>query len=74
MDLQPEGCQQRRVQPTGSWETSGSMLCAKGQEPSHLNVGAVHFSPGSRTAVCCFHEGGANPLRHRRKRTGAIPR
>jgi quercetin dioxygenase-like cupin family protein len=30
---------------------------ARGQEPSHLSVGAVHFSPGARTAWHS-HEGG----------------
>jgi quercetin dioxygenase-like cupin family protein len=32
-------------------------VVARGQEPSHLNVGAVHFSPGAHTAWHS-HDGG----------------
>jgi quercetin dioxygenase-like cupin family protein len=50
---------QQTVKGPAEWFTGDVWIdgVARGQEPSHLNVGAVHFSPGARTAWH-WHEGG----------------
>jgi quercetin dioxygenase-like cupin family protein len=56
MEVQPK-------QPTANgpaeWFTGDVYIdsIARGKEPSHLNVGAVHFSPGARTAWHSHHGG-----------------
>jgi quercetin dioxygenase-like cupin family protein len=55
--------ERRPKQPTGKgpaeWFTGDVWIdpVAQGEPPSKLNIGAVHFSPGSRTAWHS-HEGG----------------
>lgn len=50
---------QASVHGQASWFTGDVWIdaIARGREPSHLSVGAVHFSPGARTAWHS-HEGG----------------
>jgi quercetin dioxygenase-like cupin family protein len=56
MEVQPK---QPSVKGPADWFTGEVWIdpIARGQEPSHLSVGAVHFSPGARTAWHS-HEGG----------------
>ena len=56
MEVQPK---QPSVKGPADWFTGDVWIdiVARGRVPSHLNVGAVHFSPGARTAWHS-HEGG----------------
>jgi quercetin dioxygenase-like cupin family protein len=56
MEIQPK---QHSVRGPADWFTGDVWIdaIAGGREPSHLNAGAVHFSPGARTAWH-WHEGG----------------
>ncbi len=56
MEVQPK---QRTVKGPADWFTGGVWIDAVTRvwEPSHVNVGAVHFTPGARTAWHS-HEGG----------------
>jgi quercetin dioxygenase-like cupin family protein len=56
VELQPK---QPTVKGPADWFTGDVWidLIARGPEPSHLNVGSVHFTPGARTAWHS-HEGG----------------
>lgn len=56
MDVQPK---QPSVKGPAEWFTGEVWIdpIARGQEPSHLSMGAVHFNPGARTAWHS-HEGG----------------
>ncbi|MGP0030954.1 MAG: cupin domain-containing protein [Acidimicrobiales bacterium] len=56
MEVQPE---RQTVKGPADWFTGDVWIdvIASGPEPSLINVGAVHFSPGARTAWH-WHEGG----------------
>ena len=56
MEVQPK---QPTVKGPTEWFTGDVWIdaIARGRDPSHLNVGAVHFSPGARTAWHS-HDGG----------------
>jgi quercetin dioxygenase-like cupin family protein len=56
MDIQPR---QHSVKGPADWFTGDVWIdaIARGQAPSHINVSAVHFSPGARTAWH-WHDGG----------------
>jgi quercetin dioxygenase-like cupin family protein len=56
MELQPK---QPTVKGPPEWFTGDVWIdpVATGPDPSHLNIGSVHFSPGARTAWHS-HEGG----------------
>ena len=56
MELQPT---QNTVKGPADWFTGDVWIdaVARGRDPSRLNVGAVHFSPGARTAWHS-HDGG----------------
>ena len=56
MELQPK---QPSVKGPVDWFTGDVWIdaIARGREPSHLNVGSVHFAPGARTAWHS-HDGG----------------
>lgn len=49
MEVQPK---QPTAKGPAEWFTGDVYIdsVARGREPSHLNVGAVHFTPGARTA------------------------
>src|ERR1035437_4844027 len=56
MKVQPK---QPTAKGPAEWFTGDVYIdsIARGKEPSHLNVGAVHFSPGARTAWHSHHGG-----------------
>lgn len=56
MEVQPK---QPTAKGPAEWFTGDVYIdsIARGKEPSHLNVGAVHFSPGARTAWHSHHGG-----------------
>jgi quercetin dioxygenase-like cupin family protein len=56
VELQPK---QPTVKGPADWFTGDVWIdpVARGRDPSHLNIGSVHFTPGARTAWH-FHEGG----------------
>lgn len=53
------GARQASTKGPGSWFTGDVWIdpVASDAPPSHLNVGAVHFSPGARTAWHSHHAG-----------------
>lgn len=56
MEIVPK---QPSVKGPAEWFTGDVWIdaIARGQEPSRINVGAVRFSPGARTAWHCHHLG-----------------
>ena len=72
MFIQPK---QPTAKGPAEWFTGDVFIDAivRGEEPSRVRVSAVRFTPSARTAWHC-HAVGADPLRHRRQGSGAVPR